>query len=58
MRAQKLLEQNGIRSQIRKLTHDASAGGGCIYAVEVAGNPGPAVQIITAAGIRVLGVTN
>lgn len=56
MRAQKLLEQRGIRAFVRKMAKNLSVHG-CGYAVEVLGDPGPAVNILSAAGIRVVEVT-
>ena len=50
MRAQRILDQNGIRSHIRKITHD----NGCSYVLEINADPESAVKIIQSAGIRVL----
>ena len=50
MRAQRILDQNGIRSHIRKLTRD----NGCSYALEVNWDPESATRMIQSAGIRVL----
>lgn len=56
MRAQKLLEQHGILSRVRKLTQHLNITG-CGYGLEVAGDVQLAVQIISAAGIRIVQVT-
>lgn len=53
IRAQKLLEQRGIRSYIRKLTQSLGVYG-CGYGLEIAGDLDSAVRIIEAAGIRIV----
>lgn len=55
IRAQKLLEQHGIRSYIKKLVKSLSVHG-CGYGLEIAGDLGTAMQIIQAAGIRIVEV--
>lgn len=55
IRAQKLLEQRGIRAHVRKLQKSMSIHG-CGYGLEIRANPDTAVQILQAAGIRVIEV--
>lgn len=55
IRAQKLLEQRGIRSYIKKLTRSLSVHG-CGYGVEIVGDLSVAVEIISTAGIRIVEV--
>ena len=56
IRAQKLLEQRGIKSYIKKLTKGLDVGG-CGYGLEVHGDLDTAVNILRAADIRVIEVT-
>lgn len=56
IRAQKLLEQHGIRSYVKKLTNSMSVHG-CGYGLEIIGDPDTAVQIIESAGIRIVEVS-
>ena len=56
IRAQKLLEQRGIRAHVRKLEKSMSIHG-CGYGLEIRQNPEDAVRIISAAGIRVVEVS-
>lgn len=56
MRAQKLLAQHGILSHVRKLAIHLNITG-CGYGLEVVGDVRLAVQILSAAGIRVVQVT-
>ena len=55
IRAQKMLEQRGVRSYIKKLVKNMSVHG-CGYGLEISGDLNLAVQIITAAGIRIVEV--
>lgn len=55
IRAQKLLEQRGIKSYIRKLARGMQVSG-CGYGLEVFGDVHTAVQILQTADIRVLEV--
>lgn len=55
IRAQKLLEQKGYRTYVRKLAKNLNAHG-CGYGLEISGNPAEAVEILAAAGIRVVEV--
>lgn len=55
-RAQKLLEQRGIRSHVKKVVKNMSVHG-CGYGVEVSGEPGQAVRVLEDAGIRIVEVT-
>lgn len=55
VRAQKLLEQRGIRSHIKKIAKDLSIHG-CGYGLELADNVNEAVQLLGAAGIRMIEV--
>lgn len=56
MRAQKLLERQGIRAYVRKMAKNLSQHG-CGYGVEVVGDPAAAADIISASGIRVVEIT-
>ncbi len=53
IRAQKVLEQNGIRSKVKKLTQDMKVNG-CGYGLEVAGDVRAAANLLTKTGIRVV----
>lgn len=58
IRAQKLLEQNGIRSVIKKLANSLQVTG-CGYGLEInAPDLDTATRIITAAAIRILEITS
>lgn len=56
IRAQKLLEQRGFRVYLKKLTSGFSAHG-CGYGIVITGDINLANQIISAAGITILEVT-
>jgi len=53
IRAQKLLEQQGIRSYVKRVTSTTQANG-CGYGLEINGNLEAAQRIITASGIRIV----
>ncbi len=55
LRAQKLLEQRGTRSYIRKIANNQKLGG-CGYGLEIQGDVNTALNLLWAAGIRILGV--
>ncbi len=55
LRAQKLLEQRGIYSYIRKIANNQKLGG-CGYGLEIQGDVNSVLNILQVAGIRVLGV--
>ncbi|HHY53093.1 MAG TPA: DUF3343 domain-containing protein [Clostridiales bacterium] len=55
MRAQRLLEQRGIRSYIRKIANHPKLGG-CGYGLEIAGDLTSALYLLQAANIRILGI--
>lgn len=55
IRAQKLLEQRGIRSYVKKLVKSLHIHG-CGYGLEIIGDLPSAIQIITDAGIRIVEV--
>jgi hypothetical protein len=55
LRAQKLLEQRGIRSYIRKIANHPKLGG-CGYGLELLGDLNAALCLLQAAGIRILGI--
>ena len=57
IRAQKLLEQRGIRSVIKKITRSLQVSG-CGYGIEInASDSETAEQIIIAGGIRIIEIT-
>jgi len=58
MRAQKVLEASGIRANIRKVAIKDNYSQGCGFVLEVRGDPRPAAQIVSSAGIRIMGVSN
>lgn len=53
IRAQKLLERQGIRSYIKRLTKSTQVQG-CGYGLEIVGNLDMAVNTIRAADIRII----
>lgn len=55
MRAQKLLERQGIRAYVRKIVKSLSVHG-CGYGVQVVGDAEAAARLLTAAGIRVVAI--
>lgn len=55
MRAQRLLEQRGIRAYVKKLPRGLSAHG-CGYGVSVVGDVDEAARLIAQAGIRVVAI--
>ena len=55
IRAQKLLERQGIKAYIRKLSQDRRSGG-CGYGLEVYGHLPTILGQLSASGIRVLEV--
>lgn len=58
IRAQKLLEQNGIRSVIKKLARSLQVTG-CGYGLEInAPDTGAATTILNTAGVRILEIMN
>lgn len=58
IRAQKLLEQRGIRSNIKKISGSRGQGGqgGCGYGLELFGNLGLALNHLQAANIHIVEV--
>lgn len=52
IRAQKLLERQGIKSYIKKIAKNLG-NQGCGYAVEVHGNLDRAIEIIGSSGIQI-----
>jgi len=56
IRAQKLLEQHGIKSYIKKLTKGLHLGG-CGYGLEIIGDVAGAADILRCADIRVIDIT-
>lgn len=58
IRAQKLLEQRGIRATIKKITRSLQISG-CGYGLEInAGDLEAAANLIASAGIRIIEITN
>lgn len=55
IRAQKVLEQHGIRSHVRKLVKNLQVSG-CGYGLEVVGDIHLAARLISEAGIRIVEV--
>lgn len=55
IRAQKLLEQRGIRAYIKKLVKSLSIHG-CGYGLEISGDLNTVIQILSSAGIRIVEV--
>jgi hypothetical protein len=53
IRAEKLLAARGIRARIKKLSQSLSVHG-CGYGLVITGELYPAVQILTAAGIKIV----
>jgi hypothetical protein len=53
LRGQKLLEQQGIRSQVKKMVKSTKVQG-CGYGLEIMGEGERAVQILQDAGIRII----
>ena len=56
IRAQRLLEQKGIHSYVRKLPHSLHVRG-CGYGLALSGSVEAATQVLSAAGIRIVEVT-
>ncbi len=57
MRGKNLLERNGIRGDIHRAV-DEQGNNGCGYRIRVRGDAQQAIDLLKAAGIRVLGVTD
>jgi hypothetical protein len=53
IRAQKLLEQRGIRSHIKKLSQSIGVHG-CGYGLSINSDLSQAIQILSSAGIRIV----
>jgi len=56
IRAQKILEQRGIKSYIKKLTKGLNVSG-CGYGLEIYGELNKAVEILQSADIRIIEIT-
>lgn len=57
IRAQRILEQNGIRSYVKRVTTSMQALG-CGYGLEIFGDVNVATKLITDAGINIVEVSS
>lgn len=55
IRAQRVLEQHGIRSYVKRVSKGMQVSG-CGYGLEITGDANTSTQLITAAGIRIVEV--
>lgn len=55
VRAQKVLQQHGIKSYVKKQSSNMQSGG-CSYGIEVRGDANTAAYLIRNAGIKVVSI--